>query len=47
MSIGKTELKTVLGKRRDGCEVVDWINLAEERVWWRDILNTVISVRIS
>jgi hypothetical protein len=29
-----------------GWEVVDWINLALDRIQWRAVVNTVINLRI-
>jgi len=30
-----------------GCEVVDWIHLAQDRVKWRDVVKTVMNLRVS
>jgi hypothetical protein len=29
-----------------GCEVMDWIGLAQDRDWWRALLNAVMNFRI-
>jgi hypothetical protein len=33
--------------RETGWEGVDWMHLAQERNQWRDLLNTVMNLRIS
>jgi hypothetical protein len=32
-----------MGLRGTGLEVVDWFHLAEDRVGWRDLVNTVMN----
>jgi hypothetical protein len=30
-----------------GCEGVDWIHLAQDRIQWRAVVNTVMKLRVS
>jgi hypothetical protein len=32
--------------REIGWEGVDWIHLAQVKVWWRDLVNTVINLGV-
>jgi hypothetical protein len=32
--------------RETGCEVVDWIHLAQDRDQWRAVVNTVMKLRV-
>jgi hypothetical protein len=29
-----------------GCGSVQWIQLAQDRKWWRDLVNTVMNLRV-
>jgi hypothetical protein len=35
-----------IGLREIGWKVVDWIQLAQDRDQWQDLVNTVINLRI-
>jgi hypothetical protein len=35
-----------MGVREVGLECVDWINLAQDRDRWRDLVNTVMNLRL-
>jgi hypothetical protein len=44
--VEETERKTQLGRlvedlKETGCENTDWIHLAQDKIQWRDILNTL------
>jgi len=32
--------------REIGCEVVDWLHLAQDRDQWRAVMNTVMKLRV-
>ena len=32
--------------REVGCEDMDWIELAQDRDWWRALVNEVMSIRV-
>jgi hypothetical protein len=36
-----------IGHRDFGWECVDWINLAQDRDRWRDVVNTVVNLEVS
>jgi hypothetical protein len=40
---GKIILKWTLKR---GWEVVDWINLAQDRFWWRALVKTVMNLGV-
>jgi hypothetical protein len=54
--IGKPEGKRPLGRPRRrwidnikieiGLNVVDWIGLAQDRYWWRALVNSVMNLRV-
>jgi hypothetical protein len=39
--------KIEIDLRELGLEGVDWINLADDRDWWRALVNTVMNLRVS
>jgi hypothetical protein len=36
-----------MGLKEISCEALDWPNVAEERLQWRDLVNTVINCPVT
>jgi hypothetical protein len=36
-----------MGLKEIACGVLDWLNIAEERLQWRDLVNTVINCPVT
>jgi hypothetical protein len=40
-------MEDIMDPTETGCEVVDWIHLAQDRDQWRAVVNVVVNLRIS